>query len=297
MSRTYIDVLFDSDSPEVDSDNPSFTLTPDVQNVIGSAVVWAAIPKTWNVVDRANAFFALRFDDELPAYYGGLEFPTGTYDSVSVLAAIQSAINASTISPVKKAGFSFSINSATNIFTISNSVVGFGMAFYSSSQSLASMLGFKSLTDGPGNEDDIFDWKQSVSGSYQIDPNVISPVTNYLSGSATVQLAGPSVISIRSGQLRAVARSHDYKFSTLLNIPSSALYGSNTLFMNPNPEPVYTSDTAIAQMELSLTAGTRTRYWSDKLKQYVKYLPLNGNGFQVVIRFYQRVGVQEVYRG
>ena len=162
----------------------------------------------------------------------------------------------------------------------------FRLTFNADSESLADMLGFVSQTTDDLNPD----WKNSVNGSYVISAGNNSAVTNYLSGVKAVQLSGPSVLSIRSPSVRNTSRSHDYKFSTLLNIPTKSLRGQSTLYNNPNPTPVAINSQSISQFELRLTLGRRTRYWSKELNRFVPFLSLNRTGFQVVIRLYMEDG-------
>lgn len=277
---TYIDLLLDSNSPEVDSDNPSFTLYPDAQNVVGISVVWANIPTSYTVVDLANAYFLWQ-ETGMPVPVS-LKFTTGTYDANTVKTEIQALLVGLPNGP----SYVVTINPATNKLTISNDAISFRFAFYANSSSLADMLGFESRTTGNSNENDVFDWKSSINGEYAVAPGQLSPVTNYVTSTKAIELLGPSILSIRSPSVRNTARSHDHLYSTLVNFPTRSLFGSSTVYQNAAPAPVRMSNQFISEFQVYLTLGRRTVYWNEKKQTPVNYLSLNGTGWQVVVRLY-----------
>lgn len=290
---TYIDLLLDSESPEVDSDNPDFTLLPSAENIVGVCVVWANVPNTWNVVDRANGFFVLQ--TTTMANFATILLPNSnegeTYDRNTIGTQIKSQIAKNETIPLnERTAFQVNINPTTNKLTLYNPVVAFRMAFYTNSESLADMLGFTSVTTGISDNDDDFDWKVSSFGQFFLGPNQPSPDTNFLTGDKAVQLAGPNIMSIRSPSVRNTARSHDYNYSTLINFPISTLRGGNSIYLNPNPTPVAMNEQSLSQFQLRLTLGRRSVYWNTKQNRFTPYLSLNGLGFQVVVRLYMSGG-------
>lgn len=293
--NTYIDLLLDSESPEVDTDNPDFSMLPSAENVVGVSVVWANIPNTWSVVDRANGFYvwqALDGSNPDPVEKLFPDEPQGaSYDNQSVITQI--VTNANSISAGQ--GYGATINPSTGKLTIyADAAKPFRFAFNLQSSSLADMLGFTTKTTA--NNVAGWDFKNSVLGQYAIRASQLSAPVQYITSDKAIELAGPTVLSIRSPSVRNTARGHDYKFSTLLNIPTRSLRGQSTVYTNPNPQPVKVNSQSISQFQLRLTLGRRERYWSQEKNRFVSYLSLNKTGYQVVIRLYLSGG-PEVMRG
>lgn len=67
MNSRPVDIVFDSTTAR-DRDNPRFTLSPILSNVVGYSVIWANVTFSYFTIDRLNNEFMLYMEDDLRAF-------------------------------------------------------------------------------------------------------------------------------------------------------------------------------------------------------------------------------------
>lgn len=316
-SKVPIEQIFDSRLSR-DKDYPTFIIDP-IQDAVGMQILWVNVPFSFYVIDELNNRFYIYFKSMVGSTNESDKFNAGMADTWVPL-----DIKPGTYTPqafqmefrrvVVEAGiFVSNYPVTTNIFCLINTSDGkmtiyhtltqsftFGVRF--DNEELADILGFQ-----PGREV----W--STAGNVWTGgvPAGTGPLPRYVTGEYTVKMNGPQRLVLHgtlSGQNVGSARINDNsEGDTVLSFPITNNVGSY-LFYQPNQIVLPIDRTSMSTLSFYFTQGDRKRYVKrnaiaqqsqfvgDPYPPYevVNYLPFNGEGFQVCIRFITDNGVQQL---
>jgi hypothetical protein len=290
-----VDVVFDSRQIE-NRDFPTFQVEPALENVVAYQVLWTNVPFSFYTIDQSNNQFIMKCNNALDELIEQvITIKPGTYTPEALRNQLRAAIGSSVLPDavhydclIQPNNARFFIYNKRN----SNSSRPFYLQFLDSS--LASMLGFvanttytatwgqyfkdgeviKNTTDppGPGGENVIWGLEAPRVSNLMQSP--------YLHFHATF-----------NGMRNDAARMHDGYDQLLITTPITSNFTSMILYQGI-PEPINLGGSySIYNLAMYLTHGERTEYRTLD-NQRVNYLPLNGEGFQVCIRFYVDNGVK-----
>jgi len=274
-----IDVIFDSD--EVGGlqvggtkDNPIFTLLPAIEDCVGIAVTYANVPFTYFVIDNTCNQFAIR--DSLDTLYLPILTP-GSYNSVNIVTQIKAAIAASGY-PDGLEVFVDSTTSKLVFYKTTNPTASFKIEWIASQPGLPRLLGFPTTST------------LSTNAAFVNDSDVTISSVHNLSGTNVVNLSGPSQMFLDSdlGSLIFGSVRNQAGNRGLLGFwPVNSNYQGTIEFINLNPEMIPMTSTKISRLNLGLTLGNRTTYNAKGTAS--SYLQLNGEPFQIGLRFWKNV--------
>jgi len=285
-----VDVLFDSDlandSGDIyvggSRDSPNFNLFPALSDVKGVSLIYANVPFTYYVIDSTNNKFTFQVDG------GGdtlITIPPGTYNSITIASTLENIIRANVTLTEDSAskGFYCYVDSTTGKLTFQNQTdtnddtlaSGYTIKF-DQTESPHKILGFDPTT-----------YTATYVAGTTDDTDV--PINSYvLTGERTVNLTGPAQMFLNSDLGSAIYGSvrNQSNFKGLLGFwPVNANYQGTIEYVREDPPIIPMSKTSISKINLSLTLGNRERY-SNLNGQVNPYLQLNGEAFQVGLRFW-----------
>jgi hypothetical protein len=258
---THVDLVLDSTTND-NRDSPTFTLDPDVQDVVGFCWMWVRIPFTYYVIDETCNEFE----------FNGLlsRIKPGTYNPLTLQAAFQNAIRDA--GQVNAQNYSLFVSNSTDLLSIW-SLSPFVMRF--NSQLLADIFGF-TLTNFYGSE------LRTAVDQNNNPLNGGLPV-NILTGQNPAELNGPEMINVNCNDFRDGERLDEDRFPILAAVPVEVEYKQKIVLWN-YPEIVTRFRRNVSNIRFNLTLGKRSTYEVNGIR--TSYLPLNGKGFQVKIRLY-----------
>lgn len=266
-----IDVIFDSD--EVGSvqvggtkDKPTYVLLPAIEDCIGVAVTYANVPFTYFVIDDTCNVLSLNGNS--------VTIIPGTYNSVNISTQLKSLFSAY-ISDIEI--FIDSTTSKMVIYSLTATV--FTVLF--GSEQLAKIFGFNNLSNTSTTATFLNDSDTAVVGKHNVQGNKVANLT------------GPSQMfldsDLGSGIFGSV-RNQTGNRGLLGFWPINSNYQGTIEYINPNPEMIPMTKTKISRLNLSLTIGNRTSYGTaGSPGTNTNYLQLNGEPFQVGLRFWKKV--------
>lgn len=266
-----IDVVFDSG--EVDtgrasgtSDNPRFAMLPAIERCVGISLIYANIPFTYYVIDETNNQFKVGSTT--------CSIAPGTYNSVNLIPQLQLATTGLNLA--------FFVDVTTSKLVSYLTVAGSFTLDFNVANSCAEVLGF-------------------AQTSYaSIDPATVPLYDNadtlltkqYIQGPRVVNLSGPSQMFVSSDLGSIIygnVRNQTGNKSLIGFFPVNNNYQGTIDMVRENPPVIKTSPVNVSTVELKLTIGNRTSYGASGLS----YLSLNGEYFQVAIRFWVESDVNE----
>ena len=274
-----IDVIFDSievGTSQVGGsrDNPTFNLLPAIEQCVGIAVTYANVPFTYFVIDNTCNTFTII--DSL-AVSRLVTLVPGSYNSVNIVTQLRSAI--------LKAGYvdtlEIFVDSTTSklvIYKTSNIAAPFTIQFTTAETDLARLLGFPVGST------------VSTTADVVNDSDVILTGRSNLSGTNVVNLSGPSQMFLDSdlgASIFGSVRNQAGNRNLLGFWPVNSNYQGTVEYVNMNPEMIPMTAKNLSRLNLSLTIGNRPSYNAKGVQ--TSYLQLNGEPFQIGLRFWVKV--------
>lgn len=302
-----VDILFDSRNYNfrdlgASPDNPSFVIEPALDNIISVTPLWVNIPFTYYVIDRLNnefqimnnALFTGDNPDSLVRAASSLtilRLMPGTYSAESLKSEFKRVC---TIGIVQEGiNMRMELEPHTQRLNLINTRLGAAQAFGLNFPvaELAAILGFN-----PG-------WNYPTFGQIYIDGvqlinandvpnrmwNIRAPGLVNLLQSPTLNLH----CDLPLGEYNRQVPNYDSGSASdiLMKIPVTTNFGGY-LFQNAvqGSEQRWERNRSIDSVKFRLTIDGRQNYGKgsvdvDSVPQKVQYLPLNGDGFQVMMRF------------
>jgi hypothetical protein len=272
MGLKPIDVIFDSGQVDMgnatgSTDNPKFTLLPAVEKCVGISLIYANIPFTYYVVDETNNQF--KFNGAL------CTIQPGTYNSINIVPQLNlAATNAGALNT------SFFVDSTTSKLVASLTVVGTFTLDFTVGNTVASVLGFDNIIYSSSSTPTIY------------DNSDVALTNDYIQAPRVVNLSGPSQMFLNSDLGSVIygnVRNQSGARSLLGFWPVNANYQGTIDMIRENPPVIKTSPVNISSLNLNLTIGNRISYGALNNA----YLSLNGEAFQVGIRFWVETDINE----
>ena len=281
-----LDIILDSKNLGKDRDNPTFQLT-NLENIVGMSVLWANIPFSFYVIDGSCNKFLIRFPHQGLAVDWVVDLQFGTYTPLGLQQEIRRAVTIAgfAISPNDAAAFTVIITSFDSRMLLYHPTLAFQMKVISTE--LADILGYEYDT-----------WVASQTAQLWKDGILVNDgdLVNYVKGIESVKLLGTPRLNLHSnlsanmvGMVREENESSDVIFSfPITNNFGTYLYGAGSMAIIPIARQ------NIYKINLYWTQGSRTSYVNFRDNSVSNFLPLNGDGFQVCIRFFQDNGVVKI---
>jgi hypothetical protein len=321
----YVDQVFDSrigraevSGTDVDRDYPTF-FVDRLDNVSAMQVLWVNVPFSFWVIDEINNKIQMKFIDPesipggadsvlaagVSGVYKDILLMPGTYTPAAFQQEFRRAI--------ANAGFfktEFAAASIASIFCLfdsSNSrmfiysTLGQDQRFHMKfpNTEIAEMLGFRYNYEYQAGYGQV--WSQGAPVRASGVRYLVSERTVKLSGVPRLNLHGS--LSSDISKVGGLTRVNDQSGSDrLLTFPITGQFGSYLYYQIPS-QPIPVSSESINRVSFYLTQGDRKQYSKRRTSDYsdgigwhdmslfttydiVNYLPLNGEGFQVCVRFF-----------
>ncbi len=290
-----VDIVFDSlDRSSGSADNPSFILEERLEDVKGYAVLWTNIPFSYYTIDLTNNIFLLGVPtyENPPATFPELtglqiRLNPGTYNPDSLKNEMKRAIGSELL--VQASNYVVEVDESNARLHIYNTGLTNTQQFFIQVENpvLARMLGFAagvkyySSYGQRYSRGVLVDSGESVQGLY-------SPFIVNLMGSSRINVHG-SFTGMVSDSQRTSIRGKD---NLLMVVPVN---GNFTAYLNmlQNSMMIPLADRQVVdRADMYLTLSDRTSYsfgatrWDDTSPVTQNYLSLNGEAFQICIRFY-----------
>lgn len=315
-----VDLIFDSNyASNGDKDNPTFYVNPPLENVVGVGILWANIPYSYYTIDRFNNQFFLANDANNGGAIATCNIRPGTYNPESFCRELERCFAQSAV--LDGVNMKCYMDPATARLTIYNRFLPQGKQFviWAENPYLCEIMGIPVGGTNPWNPSSFGispRFKTLFINGEQILPAGGTGNNNDAQNRVWVwqaiglmNLSYASNINIHSSLSTdmgiANRTDHNAPSDLLLKIPVTSNF---TSFINYN---TYQMITPVRRMNLDminfyLTLPGRSTYAkaskdlkdsveSDQagspidplLPDYIKtsYLPLNGQGFQIAVRF------------
>lgn len=288
-----VDVVLDSLSRDTGTaDYPGFNFDPKMLNVVGVQPLWVNIPYSYYVIDRnCNDF-------QITATNSGVDTVTqvflqpGTYNPETLAYEFKRALSSS----VTYAGIDYEVfmDPVTAHFTIYNPtfVDADKFTIQVDNDYLASILGFVAGTPYPSSLTAV--WQSGVQQSPERTNGI-----HAVQAPGLLNLAFSSLINVFTGFTRTVpsiTRSQTDKDNIIGKAPVNTNFLGYIFYQFGN-EVTKIPPTKIDFIKVYLQLSGRTSYAAlsktPTNNDFVNttYLPLNGQGFQIAIRFWVDEGV------
>lgn len=294
-----LDLVFDSRN-STNPDRPEFYIK-DLYDVIGCSVMWVNMPMSFFVIDELNNKIQWKWRSApvgsgLDAAYVNvwqtLTLKNGTYSPVGFQQEFRRALFST---PTLTGTGEQRSNTLSKIFCLIDSsdsrltiyhqiVTNPTFSVKIDNAELAAILGFEVGAEYQSGND--FVWSQG------------SPVDNdgvdYVKGPNMVKLIGQPRIDLHSTLCdSATLINGEPSSDVILSFPITGKVGDYVTFQ-ANPAMIPLSRPPMSAISFYLTQGDRKEYKTTGMTSSVNYLPLNGDGFQVCVRFYKDNGVLKV---
>lgn len=277
-----IDVIFDSADQTITMtpDNPSFNIYPPLRDIVGMAVMWVNVPFTYNVIDDTSNLVSITDANGGPY---NLYIKAGTYNITTIVQELNSLLTnvlAGLGTPQTNHYVWYVDNDSSKLVLYNTTATAFSVTVGSGSPLQA--LGMIAGTVNSQNQSLTDNTFTTFTHQAVVFPRVVN-------------LTGPNQMFLHSS-LSSLAygcvRSHTNKQDLIGFFPVNANYQGMIESLTGYPQMIPITRCNITTLSLYLTIGSRTQYSTYDLNGNangtVNYLPLNGEGFQVCIRFYQQ---------
>lgn len=277
-----IDIIFDSDqvgeSQNVtgSKDSPNFTMSPALEDCVGVSVTYANVPFTYFVIDGTNKTFVIDNGSTGP---DTVTLEEGTYNVVNIVTQLKSKIDVAVSDWTSGVDYDLFIDSTTSklvIYRITSPANLFTLDF--TANGLGKVLGFEKA---------IYNSNSSVVLD---DSDTLLTARHNIQAPRVINLSGPAQMFLDSDMGSVVygsVRNQDSSRALLGFWPVNSNYQGTIEYLNPNPEMIPITKTNVSQIRLSLTIGNLKTYNVKSVSS--NYLPLNGEPFQVGLRFWKEV--------
>lgn len=278
MDLEPIDVVFDSDEVGISDDvagtrdTPAFTLNPPITDCVGVALLYANVPFTYYVIDETCNSFRLIYS----ATNYDCQITPGTYTSQNIEGEIIKAISQGA-TPLIGAQFkAFVDNTDNNLIIYNDANVVFQINF-NVINSVYRTLGFEQTL--------------YTSTSAQFFDNLEQSITkHFIRSPRVVNLTGPAQMFLNSdlgGNLFGKVRNQTAAQGLLGFWGVNSNYTGTIETFRENPMRIPIGRTNITGVKLKLLLGNRTAYDNGAGEGIVDHVQLNGEAFQVAIRFFR----------
>lgn len=283
-----IDIVFDSSLVGTENatgtpDNPQFNLRPPLDDVVGVGLLYASVPFSYSVIDATNNKF------KLGLYSGGmlvtekiLEIVPGTYNVTNLPLQLVDAYRQAF--PLENQNlFQFFIDDTSSQLVAYFNVVTVYDEFrldFTVQYSAHEALGFKKAI--------------YKSQSAPIRNNAEQVITNRnLTAPGVVNLSGPSQMYLASSlasTLHGSVRNHASQTQLLGFWPVNENYQGIIEYSRDLPAMMaFGKKDSISSLNFKLLLGNRTSYGRDDDGTVDDHLSLNGESFQIALRFFKEV--------
>lgn len=280
MEIEYIDVVLDSSQVGVSNyvsgtrDNPIFTMNPPITECVGASLIYATVPFSYYIIDNTNCRFEFR-DSAQSASYFTCSLSFGSFTDKTIEGEMRAAMERAGL--LNSTNFGIYIDETEKKMVIQRTVgtATFDIRF-TVSGNCASVLGFQQTTYNSDNLPyyDNFDFLRTYQ---KIEAPLVANFT------------GPNIMYVESSfgaNIFGKVRTHEAQNSLLDFFSVNTIYGGTIEYNNVNPVRKPFSSTDITQISLRLQLGNR-KFYQPSTAPATDYLQLNGEPFQVAIRFYR----------
>lgn len=287
-----IDVLFDSSSTELqfgDADYPKYILQPALTDIVGYTLLSVNVPFTYYVIDDTCNTFTWT-DAGVTGQL--ITIPPGTYNAITLTEVLTSLFSAG--SPYATAGgnvvYTWYVNPDTNKLCVFAPTGASQFTMTMTSQALSDTLGI------------VMGANVSSSSSISFRDDTYVPQTGFLlQGDKIINLQGPNQMLLHgslSNQAYGSVRTQNNYNDLIGFIPVLTNYGGYIQFSVQQPQMVPVTKCNLTEASFYLTVGSRSQYslYASSLTAQnvavqaatstVNYLPLQGENWQLVIRFF-----------
>jgi hypothetical protein len=290
-----IDVVFDSDEVTTSNnatgirDNPTFIIEPPITDCVGVSLLYANVPFTYYVIDNTNNRFNVTITTGgNTATNAPCTIAPGTYNSQNIGAQVVNALVAGAIAAQAGSAAITNVDAFvdnTDVKLVVRRLTGAltaGDSFtlnFNVSNSAARVLGFAETTYSSSFSSGLFDNQE------------VAIVGHALKSPRVVNLTGPAQMFLYSdfgSALYGKVRNQKATAPLIGFWPINANYTGTIETFRETPMRIPISSSTISKCTLGLLLGNRIRYNNDGVGD-VSYLQLNGEAFQVALRFYRLV--------
>jgi len=290
-----VDIVFDSiqvgtENVTGTTDNPQFNLRPSLEDVVGVSLLYASVPFTYYVIDTTNNQFRIRLGTGANTTLFDVQctIVPGTYNLTNIILQLEDAIKRTALSAANANMWKFFVDDTTSKLTTYLSGFNAGLfdwfdLDFTGPNSVHEVLGFNAQsyrsTIGPFRDNT----ETVITGEYLVAPKVIN-----LSGPNQMYL-GSSLASTLHGSVR----NHASQNQLLGFWPITENYQGIIDLMRETPPMMYFGKKdSVSNVSFELTIGNRRQYThfdSNGNASIREHLSLNGEPFQVALRFYKEV--------
>lgn len=270
MQRLHpVDLILDS-LEGGNKDRPEFILKHPIEDVVGISLFYANLPFSYHVFDDTNNRVDLQIIGG--ATIEDIRIPPGTYTTTGIALVLNDILT-------DPSGFKFRtfVDFTTSRLVILNECEGFELKFYS--ETLEHPLGFVPGTTYSVNlKADIKDNNEVIWPSYFIvSPRVVNltgPNQMFLHANLNTDLYG----AVNNGQ----------GVNDIIGFwPVNCNYQGLIRYFNHSPVFFPVTKTIIHSISYYLTIGSRNQYVETSGGTTQTHLPLQGETFQIGLRFYR----------
>lgn len=283
-----IDVIFDSNevgvSPQVTGtyDNPTFTLLPAIEDCVGIAITKAIVPFTYYVIDETCNQFDFSYNGST---WNNVTVSPGTYTKDNIGAQLVAAIATAGYAGPPLEIYMDKSSLRLVIYQTALGTGPFTITFSNPQRILADILGF-----------DVDSVTSTTATFRDNSENVISGLHN-VTGPTVINFMGPQLMYLDSeigSFIYGSFRNQTSNKNLLGAWDIDQDYHGIIKFNNEDPVRRPMTSSNISRVDLKLTIGNRTTYSVNG--KSTPYLQLNGEPFQIGIRFWQHVkeGVEDL---
>lgn len=296
-----IDVVFDSRNFDAGSlDTPTFNMKPALSNIVGFTPLWVNIPFSFYTIDSLNNSFNLTINLTQVTVI----LRPGTYNTSSLADEIQSQIRTAVANNGAISGYAsnqfcvyvqpqarFIVYTKTGLGDGTSGTID-GYSWNMTNDSLAQILGFGGTGEFVTGTQSDFYFNGANAGA-----------TMFLSPPFQANLLPSALINVHSTLAGYGQRTiyPDDAGDILTAVPITGNFLSN-LYYSWLPVASRVSRYSLSQVTFYLTLNNRFLYaleggsfQASVNYQTVSYLPLNGQAFQICIRFYLDDAQSSIY--
>lgn len=300
-----VDVIFDSNfADNSKKENPEYIMAPPLDNVVGYQVQWATVPFSYYVIDRYNNEFSFAIKTGGDYVYSTCRITPGSYNPQSLANEMKrmfatEVTSFPTVGAAIPHGGSMVVdvdNSNGRLIMYNNNydttaVGNEDFRIQVDNEDLARILGFVRGVQYISVAEQLWRNGGLVTNSADATTNKVAhiraPYIANLTYSSRLNLHGQF-----GGSSPGNSRTQDGNTDMFLTIPVLSNFSSFINYQNVG-QPIMISRCSVSRISFYLTLGGRRFYAKNSLDydtpsadlESTTYLPLNGEGFQVCIRF------------
>jgi hypothetical protein len=294
-----VDIVFDSiqigtENVTGTTDNPQFNLRPSLEDVVGVSVLYASVPFTYYVIDTTNNKFRVNLGSGTapPLFSTICEIVPGTYNATNIVLQLEDAIkrtDLAVLNPGSGTMWKFFIDDTTSKLVTylsggNSGLFGWFELDFTVTGSANEVLGFAAQK------------YRSITGDFRDNTETVISNAKHLFAPKVVNLSGPNQMYLGSSlaaTLHGSVRNHASQSQLLGFWPITENYQGIIDVMRETPPMMYFGQkTSVSNVSFELTIGNRQNYthFDNAGAATVRtHLSLNGEPYQVALRFYKEV--------